>query len=258
VREAPVMLIQTQKKIMMVTAFVLLVFPGRAHTRDKVSLDLSGTYLSRFVWRGDMWTDDPVFWKIATIRYKGFRAYNFFNIDLTDINDDKFQFNEYDYILDYTFSFDSFSVAPGVLHFSSPTDFFEPTTKITLQIKTHLPLNPGLRIRIDPEKSRGSYIILDTAHRLSLNKAIKHIDFYGSLGASQPRYYWKGLKNRLALTDVLLGIGIPLDIEKGMSLTPLVEFTALLGSHLRDGIEAKGRDTEAFTYGITLSRGFEF
>ena len=51
---------------------------------------------------------------------------------------------------------------------------------------------------------------------------------------------------------------IPFDIGKGMSLTPLVEFTALLGSHLRDGIEAKGRDTEAFTYGITLSRGFEF
>ncbi len=243
---------------MVVTALLLLVFPGRAHTRDRVRLDLGGTYLSRFVWRGDMWTDNPVFWKIATIRYKGFRSYNFFNIDLTDINDDKFQCNEYDYILDYTFSFDSFSVAPGVLHFSSPTDFFEPVTKIILQIKTSLPFNPGLRIRIDPEKSRGTYIILDTAHRISPNKAIKHIDFYGFLGASQPRYYGKGLKDQLALTDVLLGICIPFDIGKGMSLIPLVEFTALLGSHLRDGIEAKGRDTEAFTYGITLSRGFEF
>ncbi len=243
---------------MVVTALLLLVFPGRAHTGDSVRIDLGGTYLSRFVWRGDMWTDDPVFWKTATIRYKGFRFYNFFNIDLTGINDDKFQCNEYDYILDYTFSFDSFSVAPGVLHFSSPTDFFEPTTKIILQIKTRLPFNPGLRVRIDPEKSRGSYIILDTAHRISPDKAIKHIDFYGSLGASQPRYYGDGLQNQLAFTDVLLGIGIPFDIGKGMTLTPLVEFTALLGSHLRDGIEAKGRDTEAFTYGITLSRGFEF
>ena len=85
---------------MVVTALLLLVIPGRAHTRDRVRFDISGTYLSRFVWRGDMWTDDPVFWKIATIWYKGFRSYNFFNIDMTDINGDKFQCNEYDYILD--------------------------------------------------------------------------------------------------------------------------------------------------------------
>jgi len=250
--------IQLLKKTIVVIVLMLLVIPGRAHTSDRVRLDLSGTYLSRFVWRGDMWTDDPVIWKIATIRYKGFRLYNFFNIDLTHINDDKFQCNEYDYILDYTFSFDLFSVAPGVLHFSSPTNYFEPTTKITLQIKTQLPLHPGLRIRIDPEKSRGSYFILDTYHRISPDKFIKHIDFYGSLGASQPRYYGKGLKNETVLTDVLFGIGIPFDIGKGMLLTPIVEFTALLGNHLRDDIEAKGRDTEAFTYGITLSRGFEF
>jgi len=237
---------------------LLLACLSQAHARERISLDLNGTALSRFVWRGDMWTDDPVFWYTATFRYKGFRSYNFFNIDLTEINDDKFQCNEYDCILDYTFSFDTFSVAPGVLHFSSPTDFFESTTKITLQIKTHLPLNMGLRIRVDPEKSRGSYYILDISQRFSLKRPINQIDFYGSLGASQPRYYGKGLKDEIAFTDMLLGIGIPFNIGKGMTLTPLIEFTTLLGHHLRNGIEARGRKTEAFTYGITLARGFEF
>ena len=223
---------------------------------ENIKIELSETFLSRFVWRGDMWTDDPVFWQIVTVRYKGFRSYNFFNIDLTDINDDKFQCNEYDYILDYTFTFDRFSIAPGVLHFSSPTDYFDPSTKITLQVKTQLPFHPGLRIRIDPNRSRGSYFILDMYERLPVKKYINGIDFYGSIGASQPRYFGKGLKTNITLTDVLLGIGMPFDIGKGISLTPLAEFTALLGGNLRHGIRDRGRPTEAFTYGITLSKVF--
>lgn len=237
---------------------LLLTCQIHAHALDSIKVDLNGSCLSRFVWRGDMWTDDPVFWHTAIFRYKGFRSYNFFNIDLTDINDDKFQCNEYDYILDYTFSFDTFSVAPGILHFSSPTDYFKPTTKITLQIKTDLPLNMGLRIRVDPEKSRGSYYILDISQRFLFKKPINQIDFYGSLGASQPRYYGSGLKDKIAFTDILLGIGIPFDVGNGMTLTPLVEFTTLLGHHLRNGIETMGRKTETVTYGITLARGFEF
>lgn len=237
---------------------LLLACFENAFARDMIRIDLSGTCLSRFVWRGDMWTDDPVFWHIATFRYKGFRSYNFFNIDLTEINDDKFQCNEYDYILDYTFSFNTFSVSPGVLHFSSPTNYFEPTTKITLQIKSNLPLNTGMRIRVDPEKSRGSYYIFDISQRFLLKKPINQIDFYGSLGASQPRYYGKALKDKIAFTDILLGIGIPFDVGKKITLIMLLEFTALLGNDLRKDIEAMGRKTEVFTYGITLEREFEF
>ncbi|MBT4484047.1 MAG: hypothetical protein HOC71_10270, partial [Candidatus Latescibacteria bacterium] len=74
---------------------LLLTCQIHAHALDSIKVDLNGSCLSRFVWRGDMWTDDPVFWHTAIFRYKGFRSYNFFNIDLTDINDDKFQCNEY-------------------------------------------------------------------------------------------------------------------------------------------------------------------
>ena len=183
------MAIIIKKNILFFMVLLLLCHQTNTHARDRIRIDVNVTLLNRFVWRGDMWTDDPVFWQTTTFHYKGFRSYNFFNIDLTDINDDKFQCNEYDYILDYTFMVKTFSIAPGVLHFSSPTDFFEPTTKITLQIKTNHPLNMGLRIRVDPEKSRGSYYILDISQRFfSSKKQINGIDFYFSLGASQPRY----------------------------------------------------------------------
>ena len=222
-----------------------------------INVNLDGTYLSRFVWRGEMWTDDPVFWQTTTIRYKGFRSYNFFNIDLTDINNDKFECNEFDFIIDYTFSFDSFSIAPGVLHFSSPTDFFEPTTKITLEVKINLPLKPRIRIRVDPEKTRGSYYILSFSHNVLINRLVKEIDLYGSLGASQPRYYRKYLDNTVTLTDFLLGVSISFNIGKGVVLTPLVELTSLIDISIRDVQEENNYKKDAVTYGITLSRSFE-
>jgi hypothetical protein len=112
---------------------------------------------------------------------------------------------------------------------------------------------------VDPEKSRGSYYILDISQRfLNDKKPINGIDFYFSLGASQPRYYGKGLKDKVSLTDMLIGVGVPFDLKKGIIITPLIEFTALLGNHLRSGIEDVGKKTEAFTYGITIARRFEF
>jgi len=236
----------------------LCMISGQAHGRDKIRVHLDGAFLTRFVWRGEMWTDDPVSWYTATFRYRGFRSYNFFNIDLTDINNDRYECNEFDFILDYTFFFKHFTLAPGVLHFSSPTDFFEPTTKITLQIKTDVPFHPGLRIRVDPEKSRGSYYILDISQRISAGFFIKDFDFYGSLGASQPRYYRKYLGTKTTLTDLLLGISVPWVLGKGFILEPLVEFTSLLDRSVRKVQEEKHYRKDAFTYAVRLSRNFEF
>ena len=245
------------KKLFFALLLWLCAGPFDSHTRDVVNIDLDGTYINRFVWRGEMWTDDPVFWQTTTIRYKGFRSYNFFNIDLTDINNDKFKCNEFDFIIDYTFSFDSFSIAPGVLHFSSPTDFFEPTTKITLEVKVDLLLKPHIRIRIDPEKTRGSYYILSFSHNVLINRLVKEIDFYGSLGASQPRYYRKYLDNDVTLTDSLVGMNILFNIGKGFMFVTLVEFTSLIDSSIRDVQEENNYKKDAITYGIRLSKSFE-
>jgi hypothetical protein len=246
-----------QKSVLFsVLAFFLLA--GASLARDGIRLELESMLLSRFVWRGEMWTDDPVFWQTVTFRYKGFRAWNFFNVDLTDINDDRFQCNEYDYIFDYTFAFNAFSLAPGVLHFSSPTDYFKPSTKITLDVKVFAPLNPRLRVRIDPEKSSGSYYIFSLAHRISPNFLRNGINLYSSLGISQPRYYRKYLGGRLACTDLLLGVSAPLAIGKGFVLSPAVEVTSLLDNSIRRAQRDTGARKDAVTYLASISRTLEW
>ncbi|MFC1539217.1 hypothetical protein ACFL6H_07325 [Candidatus Latescibacterota bacterium] len=223
-----------------------------------MTVDIDGMVLSRFVWRGEMWTDDPVLWHTATIRCGGFRSYNFFNIDLTDINHDRFECNEYDFIIDYTFPFGDVTVAPGVLHFSSPTNFFEPTTKITLQIKSALPFNPGLRIRVDPEKSSGSYFIFDFSNSFKVRKIPYPINLYGSIGASQPRYYRSYLDDQNKLTDILIGFNIPIDIGYGLTLSPAFEFTSLVEKSVRKAQEENHYDKDAFTYLVRIGRQFSF
>jgi hypothetical protein len=231
---------------------------GPVYARETVRLDLESMLLSRFVWRGEMWTDDPVFWQTVTVRYKGFRAWNFFNVDLTDINGDRFRCNEYDYIFDYTVAFRSFSVAPGVLHFSSPTDFFEPTTRITLDVRVFAPLNPRLRVRIDPEKSRGSYYILSLSHRISPGFPGNGIDLYSALGISQPRYYRSYLGDQTAFTDFLLGAGVPFALGKGFTLTPAAEFTSLIERSVRRAQKDTGARKDAVTVTVGLSRTLEW
>jgi len=229
-----------------------------AVAREKVRLELESMLLSRFVWRGEMWTDDPVFWQTVTFRYKGFRAWNFFNVDLTGINDDRFQCNEYDYIFDYTVLFSTFSIAPGVLHFSSPTDFFEPTTKITLDVKGFTILHPRLRVRIDPEKSRGSYYIFSVSQEITPFPSAGRVVLYGAAGASQPRYYRTYLDARLAITDILIGASVPFSLGKGFTVTPYVEYTSLIDRSVRRAQRDTGARKEAFTFAASVSRSMEW
>ena len=236
---------------------MLCFFPLSSECAEKLQINTDSTVLSRFVWRGEMWTDDPVLWQTVTLRYGGFRYYNFFNVDLTDINNDKFECNEYDFILDYSIKIGRISIAPGLLRFTSPTNFFKTTTKITCAIKTDYFLSPSLRLRFDPEGTKGSYYILDLSQSIQLKHPFKEIGLYASLGASQPRYYRKYLDKGISLTDMLLGVNLPLYLGKGCTLSPLVEFTSLLDNSVRNAQFDTGAKKDAFTYGITFSKMFE-
>ena len=229
-----------------------------ATAREPIKIDLESMVLSRFVWRGEVWTGDPVFWQTAALRYRGFRAWNFFNMDLTAINGDRYELNEHDYILDYTYTFRYFSLAPGVLHFSSPTGFFPSSTKITLDVKTTLPLHPRLRLRVDPKETRGSYYIFSLAQRVSPYRGAPAVDLYASLGVSEPRYYRKRLGGNLTFTDALLGVSVPVEVGKGFTLTPFVELTSLLDHSVREAQRDTGAGKDMATWAVMLNRGIEF
>ncbi len=46
-----------------------------ARAENRATLDFESSVRSRFVWRGEMWTDDPVFWQTVVFRWGGFRSW---------------------------------------------------------------------------------------------------------------------------------------------------------------------------------------
>ena len=238
-----------------VFVFGAFLFPaGGAQAGNRVTLEFDSSVRNRFVWRGEMWTDDPVFWQTVTARWGNFRSWNFFNIDLTDINGDRHELNEYDFILDYTFRFGRWSVAPGVLRFTSPTGFFKTTTKYTLDIRAASSWTPRLRVRIDTKHSRGNYFIFSSSRTLAPFGERFALNFYGETGVSQPRYYRSRLSDRYAFTDALIGLSMPIEAGKGFTVTPFAEFTSLLDHSVREAQRDTGAKKDAFTFGVSVFR----
>jgi len=239
---------------MVFTAGFLFLIAGMARAENRVTLDFKSSVRSRFVWRGEMWTDDPVFWQTVAIRSGGFRCWNFFNIDLTDINGDRCELNEYDFILDYTFRRGRWSVAPGVLRFTSPTNFFKTTTKYTMDIRAVSSWNPRLRVRVDTEHSRGNYFIFSSSRRFVPFGERFAVSLYGETGISQPRYYRNRLSDRYALTDALAGVSMICVVGRGLTVTPFVEFTTLVDHSVREAQNDTGAKKDALTFGISAGK----
>ena len=232
-------------------AGTLLFAPDTARAGNRVTLDFESSVRSRFVWRGEMWTDDPVFWQTAVLRWRGFRSWNFFNVDLTGINGDRYELNEYDFILDYTFRFGRWSIAPGVLRFTSPTGFFKTTTKYTIDIRAVSSWNPRLRVRIDSEHSRGNYFIFSSSRTFAPFGERYVCNLYGEAGVSQPRYYRSRLSDRYAFTDILVGLSLPIEAGKGLTMTPFLEFTSLTDHSVREAQRDTRAKKDALTFGIS-------
>ncbi len=229
-----------------------------ARASEPFTVDMESSVRSHYVWRGEMWTDGPVFWQTATFRWYGFSSWNFFNIDLNDVNGERLKITEYDYIFDYTFRFSRFSAAPGLYHFSSLVGFFEPSTKVTLNITVKSTWNPGLWVSIDTKYSSGSYFIFSAARQVKPLKRLVPLNFYGSVGISQPRYYRNYLDDHWAFTDTLLGISTPFDIRSGFTLSLFAEFTSLLDRSVRKAQDETGARKDSLTVGVSVTRGIKF
>lgn len=232
----------------MCVLFLSYIASDPARAGEALHMEIETAALSKFVWRGAPWTDDPVLWPQMTFRRGGFRTYLLFNFDFTDINDDQYQCNEIDIIADNTFRFGRFGVAPGFIHYTSPTDFFDPVTKILLGLKMDTMFSPSLNFRFDVKGVKGSYVILKTHHAFPVARTGAAIaaDFWVSGGSA--RYY--GVDKGIVVTDTMVRLSLPFPVSDAVTLTPGVELTSLVDPALRREYGADGR---AFVYYVSMT-----
>ena len=239
------------------TAIALGVPAGAsAEEAERPSIGADIAVISKYVWRGLVLTDDPVLQPSLTVGYKGLGLNIWANTDLTDVNDTPGEINELDYTLDYSFSVKKVSMSVGVIQYTFPHTSFEPTTELFGTASLDVLLAPTVKIYWDVDEVGGVYGTVGIGHSFPLKEvkgSSSSLDLSASLGYAtsgwNEGYY--GVHSS-GLVDLLLTVGLPVSIDKHLSITPYISYSQLIDGDLKDAVE----DDNATFFGATLSLAF--
>ena len=99
-----------------------------------VDLKIGADAVSKYVWRGQLLTDDPVFQPTATVSYKGLSLNLWGSLDMTDIHETSghiWRLQELDYTLAYAYSpLDGLDLQAGATAYTFPGTTFASTTEV--------------------------------------------------------------------------------------------------------------------------------
>jgi uncharacterized protein (TIGR02001 family) len=212
---------------------------GEEGAEKSWSIDLDTTFNSKYVWRGISLTNDPVFQPTVAVSWKGFTASFWGNMDLTDINNTQWQFNEIDLTLDYSWSWDIIDFSVGVIHYIFPNIGLSATTEIYGSVGLDVFLSPTLTVYQDVDQFNGTYANLSIGHtfedvwRPRENMAMS-VDLSGAVGYGSGKHNAANYgSSSAAFTDLLLALGLPLQIGEHWTVTPAVYYSILLDGRIR-------------------------
>jgi len=222
--------------------------PGKAMAKDW-SLTLDSTFNSYYVWRGVRLNNGPVWQPSATFGYKGLSLNVWGNFDLDNVNGYEFEFSEVDYTASYGFSLGPVGLEFGVIYYDFPASGASSTTEIYGSASLNVLLTPTLKIYKDVDVSEGLYANLGISHSFKLAKNVG-LDLGLSVGWGDKdgnAFVYGAAKEGLA--DLMLTAGVPITLDKGVTITPMANFSTLLSDDLRDA----QANPNSFWLGLSIS-----
>ena len=222
-----------------------------------VSFAFDATYASKYVWRGIVVTEDPVFEPSVEVAVGDLTLNVWANIDTTDVNDFDGQANEIDYTLDYTMSFEWLSVSVGAIHYAFPQAHVFDTTEAYLALAADMPTSPTLTVYQDLDEHDGQYITLGFGHTFeevwtpSPEVAMSvELSAQFAWGSRKHNTFYYGAGSGWA--DTVVGVALPFAIGENMTVTPYVNYMWILDDSVTSAL---GRD-DAFWAGLSVTVGF--
>ena len=240
------------KKIMVSLTLTFLALacaaPVLAQVLPGAHADLA--LMSKYVWRGQLLTDDAVLQPAIGGNWLGFGLGIWGNVDLTDVNGNKTEFNEIDYTLKYGLTLIIVELEGGIDHYTFPNTRFSSTTELHLGAAAKILLSPRLYIYRDVDEIKGTYVEAGISHTVSkYDKA--ELELSADLGwgsAGYDRGYFAvddaGFNN-FAIAAELPWRPIPL-----LTITPSAAYTTLLGES-KTSVRDQGRKSNAWVFGLT-------
>ncbi|MFO8014516.1 MAG: hypothetical protein R6X20_14555 [Phycisphaerae bacterium] len=223
-----------------------------------VSFAFDAAWAGKYVWRGIVVTEDPVFQPSVEVAVGDLTLNVWANIDTTDVNDFRRQANEIDYTLDYTvFSWEGLTASVGAIHYAFPQAHVFDTTEAYLSLAADVPTAPTLTVYQDLDEHDGQYITLGFGHTFKdvwtpSPEVAMSVDLSAQFawGSRKHNAFYYGSGSGWA--DTTVGLALPFAVGENVTVTPCVNYMWILD----DGVSgALGRD-DAFWAGLSVTVGF--
>lgn len=221
----------------------------RRTTPSPVDVTVDVALLSRYVWRGQLVSDDPVLQPAVTASWEGLRGGVWANLDLGDANDDAGDINEVDLFVGYERRMEGFLdwvVSAGAIAYFFP-DGPPETYELHAGVALDTVLQPSLTVFYDVKEIDGAYVTLDVAHDLSLGGRSLSLSAGAGWGDRSYNDGYFGVRDA-GLNDLHASASLPLTCG-AVTVTPTVSL-----SYLLDGALRTATDTDALvTFGVVVS-----
>lgn len=258
--------------VVMVVVLSAVGFSGSSVFAEemKVSVDAEVLAVSKYVWRGLEVNEDPVLQPSLTVAYGGFSFNVWGNMDLTDFGKDECvytsdcksragQFTEIDLTLDYSRTFDKFTLGAGIIAYEFPNwDGAEDTHEVYLAFSYDCLLAPALTLYYDFDEVDGFYANFSLSHSFALNDKVG-LDLSAGLGYGDSDYNLAYFSvDDSALVDVNCSLALPFQVTDKLTITPMLSLSSVVDSDLRDSVKSNSCcDNETNIYGgISLAMSF--
>jgi hypothetical protein len=235
--------------------------------KPKVAVSVDLPVLSAFVWRGQVVNSEAVSQPSLTVTKGGFSANVFGNVNLTGISTvDVPEVTETDFTFTYSTKIQSLAASVGLIEYLFPHQTVidavtglgkaAPGTR-ELFVTAGLPELPGapsIALYRDVDLVKGSYIVASSGYTTSFNEEKVSVGLSGSIGYGSAGYNtgYFGV-NRAAFNDITLTAAATIKAADNFSVTPAVQYAALLDSDIKNAVRASGKDDSKVIYSLKFS-----
>lgn len=211
-----------------------------ADGKQKVEFGGGADVVSKYVWRGQLLTDDPVFQPYAEISSHDLTLNIWGSIDMTDTNErgnHSYRLQEMNYTLSYGIeAVDGLSLEGGVIHYSFPGTSATATSEgyITASL-SELLLTPTATMYYDFDEVNGMYATIGAGHTFTLSEHLG-LSLGASLGWGGEDYNkaYFGDSTSSGFNDLGLSASLDYTINEMCSLSAYARYSAMLDDDVKD------------------------
>ncbi|KKK55312.1 hypothetical protein LCGC14_3075810, partial [marine sediment metagenome] len=250
---------------LLLVAVILVGFSTVARAEEDLSVEVGTSYMTKYIWRGQLQIDDPVLTSSATVKLGKLTGSAIGYMDTSNNNGNEWQYTEVDSQIDYSDNLpglEGWGFSIGVVHYDFPNTKMKDTTEVYYGLNVNLPLNPNVKVYHDIDEVKdGIYAALGVSQ--SIDNIIKvgetslGINLSASLGWGNAAYnkaYWGAGVNNEKVNDLTATASIPIRIASDLVIAPNVTFVSLLSDDARSA-NTRGNNDQ-FVYGISLVKSF--